>query len=110
MTVAISDDFFAALCAVEKSHMKQVSEFMMKFRAHPDSPGLHVEPIQSARDKKLYSARVDQAYRAIIAKPSPSVNVLMWVDHHDDAYRWAERRQIGINPRPGQFRFGMSRP
>src|SRR5438270_8260490 len=101
MTVAISDDFFAALCAVEKSHMKQVSEFMMKFRAHPDSPGLHVEPIQSARDKKLYSARIDQAYRAVLAKPSPNVYVLMWVDHHDDAYRWAERRQIGINPETG---------
>ncbi len=101
MTVAISQGFFQALCAVEKSHMKHVSEFMQKFRAHPESPGLHVEPIQSARDKKLYSARIDQAYRAVLAKPNPNVYVLMWVDHHDDAYRWAERRQIAVNPETG---------
>jgi superfamily I DNA/RNA helicase len=101
VTVAISQDFFQALCAVEKSHMKQVGEFMQKFRAHPESPGLHVEPIQSARDKKLYSARIDQAYRAVVAKPNPNVYVLMWVDHHDDAYRWAERKQLSVNPETG---------
>jgi superfamily I DNA/RNA helicase len=101
MTVAISNDFVQALCAVEKSHMKQVSEFLEKFQAHPESLGLHVEPIQSARDKKLYSARVDQAYRAVIAKPNSNVYVLMWVDHHDDAYRWAERKQLTVNPETG---------
>jgi len=101
MTIAISQDFFQALCAVEKSHMKQVGEFMEKFRAHPESPGLHVEPIQSARDKKLYSARIDQTYRAVFAKPNPNVYVLMWVDHHDDAYLWAKRRQIAVNPETG---------
>jgi superfamily I DNA/RNA helicase len=101
MTVAISNDFVQALCAVEKSHMKQVSEFLEKFQAHPESLGLHVEPIQSARDKKFYSARVDQAYRAVIAKPNSSVYVLMWVDHHDDAYRWAERKQLTVNPETG---------
>jgi len=101
MTVAISNDFVQALCAVEKSHMKQVSEFLQKFQSHPESPGLHVEPIQSARDKKFYSARVDQAYRAVIAKPSSNVFVLMWVDHHDDAYKWAERKQLLVNPETG---------
>jgi superfamily I DNA/RNA helicase len=101
MTVAFSQDFFQALFSVEKSHLKQVNEFVQKFRAHPESPGLHVEPIQSARDKKLYSARIDQAYRAVIARPSPNVYVMMWLDHHDDAYRWAERRQIAINPETG---------
>jgi superfamily I DNA/RNA helicase len=101
MTVALGNDFLSALFNVQKSHQKKVTEFFEKFRAHPDSPGLHLEPVQSARDKNFYSARIDQAYRAIIAKPVPNVYVLMWVDHHDDAYRWAERKQLGVNPATG---------
>lgn len=30
-----------------------------------------------------------------------SVYVLLYVDHHDDAYRWAENRKIAINPVTG---------
>src|ERR1039458_5099292 len=34
-------------------------------------------------------------------KPDPSVYVLMWVDHHDEAYRWAERKRLEVNPATG---------
>jgi superfamily I DNA/RNA helicase len=101
MTVALSKDFLLAFSNVQKSHQKKVREFFEKFQAHPEAPGLNYEPVQSARDKKFYSVRIDQAYRAIIARPDPDVYVLMWVDSHDDAYRWAERTQLKVHPATG---------
>jgi hypothetical protein len=86
---------------VQKSHQKKVREFLEKFEAHPESPGSHYEPIQQARDKNFYSVRIDQAYRAIIARPDPNVYVLMWVDHHDDAYQWAARKRLEVHPATG---------
>src|SRR5215469_7767137 len=94
MTVALSKDFLLAFSNVQKSHQKKVREFFEKFQAHPESPGLNYEPVKSAREKNFYSVRIDQAYRAIVAKPDPELYVLMWVDNHDDAYRWAERTQL----------------
>lgn len=101
MTVALSKDFLLAFSNVQKSHQKKVREFFEKFQAHPEAPGLNYEPVQSAKDKKFYSIRIDQAYRAIVAKPDPQLYVLMWVDHHDDAYRWAERTQLKVHPATG---------
>jgi superfamily I DNA/RNA helicase len=101
MTVALSKDFLLAFSNVQKSHQKKVREFFEKFQAHPESPGLNYEPVQSARDKNFYSVRIDQAYRAIVAKPDPELYVLMWVDHHDDAYRWAERTRLKVHPATG---------
>ncbi|MGH6680475.1 MAG: hypothetical protein ACREDL_16445, partial [Bradyrhizobium sp.] len=98
MTIAVSNEFLLAFSAVQKSHQKKVREFFEKFSAHPDSEGIHLEPIQSARDKNFYSARIDQAYRAVVAKPEPNLYVLMWVDNHEEAYRWAERKRLDVNP------------
>jgi len=101
MTIALSKDFLLAFSNVQKSHQKKVREFFEKFQLHPDSEGINYEPIQSARDKNFYSVRIDQAYRAVVAKPDPSVYVLMWVDNHDDAYRWAERKRLEVHPATG---------
>src|SRR5215469_266958 len=101
MTVALSKDFLLAFSNVQKSHQKKVREFFEKFQAHPEAPGLNYEPVQSAKDKKFYSVRIDQAYRAIVAKPDPDLYVLMWVDNHDEAYRWAERTQLKVHPATG---------
>ncbi len=101
MTVALSQDFLWAFSNVQKGHQKKVREFIEKFQAHPESGGLHYEPIQSARDKNFYSVRIDQAYRAVIARPSSELFVLMWVDHHDDAYNWAAKKKLEVHPATG---------
>lgn len=102
MTIALSSDFLLAFSNVQKSHQKQVREFIERFRERPDAPGLNYEVIQSAKGKDLYSVRINQAYRAIVFHPSNSqVYVLSWVDHHDEAYRWAERKQFVVHPATG---------
>src|SRR5215471_40283 len=85
--IALSKDFLLAFSNVQKGHQKKMREFFEKFQLHPESDGINYEPIQSARDKNFYSVRIDQAYRAVIARPASDVYVLMWVDSHDEAYR-----------------------
>jgi superfamily I DNA/RNA helicase len=102
MTIALSSDFLLAFSNVQKSHQKQVREFIERFRERPDSPGINYEVIQSAKGKDLYSVRISQAYRAVVFHPAgSSVYVLSWVDHHDEAYRWAERKQFVVHPATG---------
>jgi hypothetical protein len=74
-------------------------EFMLKFQTDPTSPGINYETIQGAKDRNFRSVRIDQNYRGIIFK-APKDNAFVWlhVDKHDDAYAWAAKRKMGINP------------
>ena len=101
MTVALSNDFLLAYSSVQKGHQKKVREFIELFRERPDSPGIHYEPIESAKGKSLYSVRIDQAYRAVVFHPASAVYVLTWVDHHDEAYDWAASKTFQVNPLTG---------
>ena len=104
MTVAISSDFLQAFSNVQKSQQKQVREFIARFQDRPDSAGMNYEPVKGAKGGDLYSLRVSRAYRAIVFHPpGSSVYVLSWVDHHDEAYRWAQRKQLVLNPNTGSL-------
>lgn len=111
MTIALSSDFLVAFSNVQKGHQKQVREFIERFRERPDSPGINYELIQGAKGKDLYSVRINQAYRAVVFHPSGSpVYVLSWVDHHDEAYRWAERKQFIVHPTTGALQVLSAEP
>jgi len=102
--VAISSDFLRSFSLLPQAQQKKVREFVEKFRANPASPGINYEKIQDARDTNLRSVRIDQAYRGIVLKPEAgNAYLLLWVDHHDEAYRWAMNRVFGINPETGSL-------
>ena len=102
MTVALSSDFLQAYSDVPRGQQKKVREFFELFQQNPHLPGFNYEAIESARDKRLFSVRINQAYRAIIFHPSGSdVYMLAWVDHHDDAYDWAASKSFQVNPLTG---------
>lgn len=100
--VAIADDFLDAFSEIPKSKQKKVRRFLQKFRDNPTSPGINYEKIEAARDPKLRSVRIDEAYRGIVMKPEAgNVYMLMWVDHHDDAYQWARNKLVRVHPETG---------
>jgi len=102
--VAVSDDFMEAFMSVPKHQQKKVRQFMTKFRQNPRSSGINYEKIQGAADPKLRSVRIDQTYRGIVMKPnSGDVYLLLWVDHHDDAYQWARNKLVQIHPATGSI-------
>lgn len=100
--VAISADFLNAFAALPRQIQGKVTEFMNKFRNNPTSPGINYEKINDCKDKKICSVRIDNTYRGIVVRqPETGVYLLLWVDHHDEAYAWAKNKKCKVNPRNG---------
>lgn len=97
--IIVSNDVIRRMTALPAAVQSKALEFMLKFQTDPRSPGINYERINAARDKNLRSVRIDQAYRGIIFQ-APKNNVFIWlhVDKHDDAYDWAAKRKMSINP------------
>lgn len=97
--VALGSDLMRSLLELPKKAQKHATTFLTKFQVNPRSSGINLERIANAADEKLYSARIDQRYRAIIAfQKSSNVYVLLYVGDHDDAYKWAETKKLDVNP------------
>lgn len=100
--VSIGDSFLKSMFALPDHIMKKVRETITKFQHDPTSPGLNYEKIQGAKDQRLRSIRVDQDYRGIVLKSEKGdAYILLWVDKHDAAYDWAERRSTSVHPLSG---------
>lgn len=100
--VAISSDFLTAFARLPRAIQGKVTEFINKFRNDPTSPGINYEKISKGVDKKMYSVRIDDTYRGIFVREKDTgVYLLLWVDHHDEAYDWASRKRCEVNPKTG---------
>lgn len=102
--VAISTDFLTAFAAIPRRQQNKVASFINKFRNNPTSPGINYEKVVNAFDPSIRSVRIDDTYRGIVSKPKNSnVYLLLWVDHHDDAYKWAVRKKCMVNAQTGSI-------
>jgi superfamily I DNA/RNA helicase/mRNA-degrading endonuclease RelE of RelBE toxin-antitoxin system len=102
--VAISSDFLKAFARIPQKQQSKVREFVEKFRANPTAAAINYEKLFNSKDPNVRSVRIDDSYRGIVLKPETgSVFVLVWVDHHDEAYRWAENRLFAIHPETGSL-------
>ena len=100
--VALAQDFLANLSKLPPNVQAKVLKWALRFQTDPTASGINYETINAAREKSLRSVRIDQNWRGIVFKPEKGdVYVLMYVDKHDDAYRWAENRRVAINPVTG---------
>ena len=100
--VAIASDFLNAFAKIPGKQQNKVLEFITKFRANPMASGINYEKIATFKDQTLRSVRIDKTYRGIVKKPdSGNIFMLLWVDHHDKAYKWAENKVCEINPETG---------
>ncbi|CAM5788428.1 UvrD-helicase domain-containing protein [Ottowia pentelensis] len=100
--VALSQDFLLQLAKLAVTVQTKVMRWAILFQSDPTSAGINYESIHGARDPNLKSVRIDRDWRGIVFKPSQGdVYVLLHVDHHDQAYRWAENRKLTINPVTG---------
>ena len=100
--VAISADFLNAFAVLPRQIQGKVTEFMNKFRNDPTSSGIHYEKLNACQDKKICSVRIDDTYRGIVVRqPEAGVYLLLWVDHHDEAYAWAKNKKCEVNPKTG---------
>ncbi len=96
----IADTFTAALARLDGPSQKVAKTTAFDLQLNPTAPGLRFHRIDRSRDRNFWSIRAGSDIRIIVHKTEGSF-LLAYVDHHDAAYAWAERRRIEAHPRTG---------
>ncbi len=100
MNFLISDTFTDSLAKLTGNEQKAVKTTAFDLQMNPANPSLSFHKLDKARDKNFWSVRVSSDIRLIVHKTTVSL-LLCYVDHHDKAYDWAERRKLETHPYTG---------
>jgi len=100
MEFRIADIFTDSLAKLKNDEQKAVKTTAFDLQLNPADPGMQFHRIDGAKDQNFWSIRVSQDIRLIVHKTESSL-LLCYVGHHDDAYRWAERRKLVTHPKTG---------
>ncbi len=100
MEFRISDTFTDSLARLTGDEQKSVKTTAFDLQINPSSPGMSFHRLDRAKDKNFWSIRVTRDIRIIVHKSDTSL-LLCYVDHHDKAYDWAERRKLEAHPKTG---------
>ena len=100
MQFRIADTFTASLGRLTNDEQRAAKTTVFDLQVNPAQPGHSLHRIDGARDAKFWSARVSQDIRIVVHRTHEGVT-LCFVGHHNDAYRWAERRKLETHPTTG---------
>ncbi len=100
MEFLIADTSTDSLARLTGDEQKLAKTTAFDFQIDPVNPGMALHRVDKAKDKNFWSARVGRDIRLIIHKTKESF-LLCYVDHHDAAYAWAERRKLETHPKTG---------
>src|SRR5215471_3601355 len=100
MEFRIADTFTDSLARLTGEEQKAVKTTAFDLQMNPASPGLSFHRLDKAKDKNFWSVRVNADIRIIVHR-TPGSLLLCYVDHHDRAYDWAERRKVETHPTTG---------
>ena len=90
--------FTKALDRLTAAEQKQVKITAFDLAQDEGGNGLQLHRVEAAPG--FWTARVSQDIRIVLHKEGERT-LLAWVGHHDDAYRWAERRRLVPHERTG---------
>ncbi|MGH7584000.1 MAG: UvrD-helicase domain-containing protein, partial [Gemmatimonadales bacterium] len=100
MNLRIADTFTSSLARLAGDEQKAVKTTAFDLQVNPSAPGHSFHKLDGGRDKNFWSVRVSQDIRIIVHRSADSL-LLCYVDHHDKAYAWAERRKVEVHPTTG---------
>jgi len=96
----IADSFTDSLARLTGDEQKAAKTAAFDLQLDPARPGLSFHRVDRAKEKNFWSVRVNSDIRIIVHRTSSSL-LLCYVDHHDAAYEWAERRKLTTHPKTG---------
>ncbi len=102
MAFIIDGSYIEATLKLDANSAQKGWEFVQKFRANPKQPGISLERVNQTTQKDVWSARVSRDLRAILYQDGENWRFI-YLGHHDDAYEWAAKRQIGRHIRTGEL-------
>lgn len=98
MTLLYAATFTKALDRLTAAEQKQVKITAFDLAQDESGNGMQLHRVESAAG--FWTARVSQDIRIVLHKDREHT-LLAWVGHHDEAYRWAERRKLVPHERTG---------
>ena len=100
MEFRIADTFTDSLGRLTCDEQKAVKTTAFDLQLNPANPGMQFHKLERGRDKRFWSVRVNLDLRLIVHRSEASL-LLCYVDHHDRAYAWAQRRKLEVHPTTG---------
>jgi hypothetical protein len=102
MTLLYASTFTDALGRLSAPEQKQAKLTAFDLQMDPRGNGMQLHRIE--KSPGFWSVRVSGDIRIILYKDSDRT-LLAYVDHHDAAYRWAERKRVVAHERTGAMQF-----
>ena len=100
MNFHIADTFTSSFNRLSGQDQKAVKASVFDLQMDPSGNGLQLHRVDKSKDPNFWTARVNRDVRLVVHKTNNSM-LVAYVDHHDDAYAWAERRRIEAHPSTG---------
>ena len=100
MNFRIADTFTDSLTRLTADEQRAAKTTAFDLQMNPANPGLSFHRLDKTRDKNFWSVRVSGDIRLIVHRSDDSM-LLCYVNHHDKAYDWAERRKLETHPKTG---------
>ena len=100
MDFLIADTFTDSLARLTGDEQKAAKTTAFDLQMNPVNSGMSLHKLDKARDKNFWAVRVTADLRLIVHK-TPGSLLLCFVNHHDKAYDWAERRKLETHPKTG---------
>lgn len=84
---------------------RKISEWVERFQKDPRDPAIGLHGVkESMIDPKVRGAELPGGYRAIVIEPDEGETfLLVHIDKHDSAYRWARNKRFEVHQRTGTF-------
>lgn len=100
MNFRIADTFIDSLAKLRGAEQKAVKTKAFDLQLNPANPGMRFHRLSAVKDPNFWSVRVNRDIRLIVHRSASSL-LLCYVDHHDKAYQWAQRRRLETHPKTG---------
>jgi mRNA-degrading endonuclease RelE of RelBE toxin-antitoxin system len=100
MEFRIADTFTESLARLTGEEQKAVKTAAFDLQLNPAHPSLQLHRLEKSKDPNFLSVRVSRDVRLIVHRTGASF-LLCYVNHHDQAYQWAERRRLETHPKTG---------
>lgn len=100
MEFRIADTFTESLSRLTSEEQKATKTTAFDLQVNPTGAGHAFHKLEKSKDKNFWSVKVNSDIRLIVHKTQSSF-LLCYVDHHDKAYDWAERRKLETHPSTG---------
>lgn len=100
MEFLIADTFTDSLARLTGAEQTAAKTTAFDLQVNTTNPGLQFHRIEKSKDANFWSVRASGDLRVVVHKTGTSL-MLCYAGHHDDAYKWAERRKLETHPKTG---------